>query len=546
MRLLRRAVAITIMTIAPLALGLGCAKRDATTRGAPGTGARPLRLSIIYNLRSLSPLQNDGYVAGMLGSLVFSYLERTSPDGQLQPELVRAVPTRHNGGISADGRTITYHLRDDVRWQDGIPLTAADVVFTVRAILNPRNNVGSRDPYARLRDVSAPDAHTVVVRLRERDAAIVGLFFTPDSNYAILPAHLLAKEPELNDVAFNAKPIGSGPYRVAAWDRGSVVHLVANPTYFRGTPAIAKIDIRYLPDATTSLVQLKTHELDALIGGDVSLGAQYASLPGYRVSNVPYTGAAIVSFNTEHAIFADRRVRRAIARGIDRVRLVSDVERGFATARNASRGLFSYADDPNAPWPTYDPRAAGADLDRAGWRVGAGNIRQRMGRPLALELIFPTGSASSRIEAVEVQQQLANLGVHVELHGYTYTQFWSHAEDGGPFVLGKFDLALARYSTNVDPDVSWLFACRERAPHGYNQARYCNPAVDAALRDSAHAVDGAGRRAALVRVQHLVASDIPLLPLFQDREIDVIPSDITGFAPNGTLPYDSLERWSRR
>ena len=127
----------------------------------------------------------------MLCTLIFSYLELIGPDGKLVPDLVRAVPTRANGGISSDGRTITCHLRDDVRWHDGVPLTAHDVVFAVRAILDPRNNVDSRDPYARSRDVTAPDEHTVVVRLRERDAVIVGLFFTADSNYAILPAHLL-------------------------------------------------------------------------------------------------------------------------------------------------------------------------------------------------------------------------------------------------------------------------------------------------------------------------------------------------------------------
>lgn len=129
----RRGLVVAIITMI-LSLAPGCAVRDTNEGGQPGTGARPLRLGVIDNLRSLSPLQNDGFDAGMLNSLVFSYLERTAPDGQLVPELVRAVPTRRNGGISADGRTITYRLRDDVRWQDGTPLTAADVVFTVRAI----------------------------------------------------------------------------------------------------------------------------------------------------------------------------------------------------------------------------------------------------------------------------------------------------------------------------------------------------------------------------------------------------------------------------
>lgn len=490
-------------------------------------------------------MQNDGGAAGILGTLVFSYLERTAPDGALVPEIVRVVPTRTNGGISADGRTVTYRLRDDVRWQDGVPLTARDVVFTVHAILNPKNNVGSRYPYDRYRDVSAPDAHTVVVRTREPDAAVVGLFFTTDNNFSILPEHLLGKEPELNDVAFNAKPIGTGPYRVAGWERGNAIHLVANPRYFRGKPAIDAIDLRYVPDANTELVQLKTGELDGVLGVNVALGRQLAALANKRFSNVPYPGGDTFVFNTERPILADARMRRAIARVLDRVRLVRDAYAGVATAEDASRGLFSYGDDPHAPWPTYDPVTGERELDALGWRIGPGGVRRREGRELSLELIYGDSSASVRVMAVEVQRQLANVGIHVDLHAYQVTQFWSHATDGGPFALGKYDVAIANFSANVYPEVSWLYACGERAPRGYNEARYCNPRVDRALLDAARAIDPRRRREALARLQKLVATDVPVLPLAQGRELDVVPRDIAGFVPNGSLPYDSVERWAR-
>lgn len=543
-RVIRRAVAPALAGLVTLALAGGCATHAPTPTFAAST-ARPLRLSAGFQFRSLSPMQNDGAAAGMLGALVFSYLERTAPDGHLVPELVRAVPTRANGGISADGRTVTYRLRDDVRWQDGVPLTARDVVFTVRAILNPKNNVGSRYPYDRYSDVSAADAHTVVVRTRESDAAAVGLFFTTDSNFSILPEHLLGKEPELNDVAFNAKPIGSGPYRVAGFERGNVVHLVANPLYFRGKPPIAAIDLRYIPDANTELVQLKTGELDGVLGAGVALGRQLAALPNKRFSNVPYPGGTTVVFNVERPTVADARVRRAIVRAIDRVRLVRDAYAGVATANRASRGLFSYGDDPHAPWPTYDARAAARELDALGWRLGTGGVRRREGRDLTLDLIYANNNPSLPLMAVEVQRQLADVGIRVDLHAFQYTQFWSHATDGGPFALGKFDLAIATFFANVYPDLDWLYACRERAPRGYNEARYCNPSVDRALADAARAIDPGPRRAALVRLQRLVATDVPVLPLTQGREIDVVPHDIAGFVPNGTLPYDSVERWSR-
>ena len=535
----------TLVACAALAAWSGCATPGPARGTALASLASPLRLSNFFNFRSLSPMQNDGLAAGLLGTLVFSFLERTAPDGHLEPDIVRAVPTRANGGVSADGRTVTYRLRDDVRWQDGVPLTARDVVFTVRAILNPKNNVGSRYPIDRYSDVSAPDAHTVVVRTREPDAGVVGLFFTTDSNFSILPEHLLAKEPELNDVAFNAKPIGSGPYRVARFDRGNVVRLVANPLYFRGKPPIDAIDLQYIPDANTELVQLKTGELDGALAADVALGRELLAIPSKRFSNVPYPGGATFVFNTERPSLADARMRRAIARAIDRERLVRDAYGGFATADDASRGLFSYADDPHAPWPTYDPRAAARALDALGWHIGPGGVRRRAGRDLTFDLIFANNSASFNRMAVQLQRQLADAGIRVELHAFGYTQFWSHATDGGPFALGKFDLAIAAFSANVYPDVAWLYACRERAPRGYNEARYCNPGVDRALRDAARAIDPAIQRAALVRLQRLVATDVPVFPLAQGRELNVVPRDMSGFVANGTLPYDSVERWSR-
>jgi peptide/nickel transport system substrate-binding protein len=157
------------------------------------------------------------------------------------PDVATAVPTLRNGGIAPDGRTLTYHLRHGVRWQDGAPLTSADVAFTARAIANPRNTIGSRNPFDRIASVDAPDPYTVRVHLIRADAAVRGLFLTPDANAGILPAHLLARFASLDHVAFNELPIGSGPHRVARWERGSSVRFMSNPTYFGGAPKLAAI-----------------------------------------------------------------------------------------------------------------------------------------------------------------------------------------------------------------------------------------------------------------------------------------------------------------
>ena len=515
--------------------------------GAPSPHARKpsvLRLAFVDQPRTLDPIYLDGFTGAAIGALAFSYLLRPLPDGRLVPDVATAVPTLANGGISADGRTITYRLRRNVRWQDGAPLTSADVAFTERAIMNPRNTIGSRAPYDRIVAVETPDARTVRLRLRGPDAAMPALFLTPDSNAAILPAHLLARYSSLDRVAFDALPVGSGPYRVVRWDRGSSIRLERNPTYFGGAPGLKAIDMRYTPDTATTIDQLRTNELDGALEADPAFVRRYEALPHARVTNVPNAAAVVLMFQTAHPDLATVAVRRALADLVDASSLAREAYHGAVTSIDPTRGLFSYADDPAAPWPHYDPAAGARVLDALGWRRDASGMRRRFGRPLTLALVYANDSPAVRLAAVVLQQQFAAAGIRLDVQSFVYSQFYRPATEGGPLFGGRFDLALVTLSTNVDPDQTWLLACRERAPSGFNLARYCNPRVDAALAASETALERE-RRVAIVRgLQRLVAADVPFLPLWQGREVDVMPGWLRGFVPNGAQPFGSAHAWS--
>src|SRR5579863_4560337 len=150
--------------------------------------------------------------------------------GDLVPELATAVPTLANGGISADGLTITYHLRKGVRWQDGAPFTADDVIFSWQQVMNPNNAVPSRLGYEDVRRIDQPDDYTIVVHLKRRFAPFVATFFTmSNTTYGIIPKHLLAGLRDLNRTEYASKPIGTGPFIVAEYDQGSSIKFVANP-----------------------------------------------------------------------------------------------------------------------------------------------------------------------------------------------------------------------------------------------------------------------------------------------------------------------------
>ena len=151
------------------------------------------------------------------------------------------MPTQANGGVSKDGLTITYHLRKGVSWSDGAPFDADDVVFSTNVVLNPANNEVGRQGWDQITKIDEPDKYTVVYHLKKPYSPFIETFFsTAGANPCILPKHLLAKYPNINNVPYNSLPIGIGPFKYLRWDRAQDVVLVPNPLYWRGQAEAAE------------------------------------------------------------------------------------------------------------------------------------------------------------------------------------------------------------------------------------------------------------------------------------------------------------------
>src|SRR5579863_2792164 len=189
------------------------ARLAACTRGAAGGPPHVLRIAYAGDPASLVPFVAIDQEIIALDTLFCQTLVGLSADNRDAPILVTRIPSRRNGDVSPDGLQITYHLRPDARFADGVPLTAADVVFTYRAIFDPRNRATSVEPYRRVISLRTPDAHTVVIRLREPwNAAVRVLFAQADYVYGILPRHAFA-DTKVVGTAWENAPFGSGPFR---------------------------------------------------------------------------------------------------------------------------------------------------------------------------------------------------------------------------------------------------------------------------------------------------------------------------------------------
>jgi peptide/nickel transport system substrate-binding protein len=510
-----------------------------------------LRLESGVDPPGLNPLVFDNAEVTYESPLIHGFLLTTDAEGRLAPDLALQVPALANGGISPDGRTITYRLRRGVRWQDGAPFDARDVVFTIHAVLNPANDVPDRTGFDHILDVRAPDKYTVRVRLKQPFSPFVASCLTLGANdpYPILPAHLLAGKHDLNRDPYNQKPIGLGPYALASWQRGSRLELVANPYYYRGPPGFKRVTISVVPDANSALALFKTGALDVILALTAT-GRSYLDamriVPGTYTILKPHNEFDFVIFNTARAPLDDVRVRRALVLGIDRNRIMHSLEGDLWAPGDGDRLPGQFAFDATLRQPRYDPAAAGRELDAAGWRLVDG-IRVKSGRPLVLDAVSTTESTANTRFDVLVQQDLKRLGVGTNLKAYAYNIVWASAAEGGINKTGRFNLEYSGWQPGSVDDHSYLFLCAKRPPNGDNFAGICDPVIEAAARKELDSPDPRRQAAGDRAITRRLVEQSDLLFLGFTRDGVGVRDEVTGVTPSITgMHLWNVWEWRRK
>jgi peptide/nickel transport system substrate-binding protein len=502
--------------------------------GAPG-GTRTLRLATAQEPHSLLPLVAQSITENELLRLIYDPLIACDAAGRAVPALAAAVPTRANGGISADGLTITYRLRRGVRWHDGTPFTSADVLASFRAVMDPRSVVQSRHGYDDVARVETPDAYTVRFRLKRRFAPFVGTVFAEsDAPYYLAPAHLLRGGP-LTRSSLNSAPVGTGPFAFVRWARGDRLELAANEHYWNGKPAIARITIRFLADENTQLVGLRGGDLDGVLVMSANAAALARTIPHVRVATSALNAYWGVMMNNQpgHAT-ADVRVRRAIAAAIDARAFRANVTHGFYAPTIADLPPVLWAADRALKPPAHDPALARRLLAEAGYGPS---------HPLALELAILQSSQTHRVEAVAVQAELRAVGADVRIHPYLGNVFDAPIAEGGIIPRGRYDLAFYGWYAGMDPDDSGQFTCDQRPPNGYDHSFYCSAEMDAAQRAALASYDQRVRKRAYARIEALLLRDVPIDFLASPVAISALRDDVTGFSPTLVTQAANAQRW---
>ncbi len=522
---------------------------------------------------TLNPHLATGVQDYEAGRIVLEPLATTNDRGELVPILATQIPSLENGGVAADGKSVTWQLQPDLQWSDGEPVTAADVVFTFNFVRNPQVGATTAQYYKAIEQVEAIDDQTVKITFKTVTAAWQ-IPFT-GQNGVILPAHIWADIPpaDLRTAPANLKPIGTGPYQVADVQPGRIFY-EPNPRYrgpapfFKGVELVGEIAPYAAAREVLSTGQADfAHNLQVEVSllKELQAEGQGVILPvfGGQVERLmlnptdPFAATPSgerSSLAAKHPFLSDKRVRQAIAYAIDRDTLTEELY-GF-TGRPTGQLLVApklYANPGTIPYD-YNLDKANALLDETGWIDSDGDgIRDRDGT--AMRVLFQTSVNPVRQKTQTlIKDSLSQIGIATDIKRVQAEDFFS-ADPNQTNSIFHFYADMQAYTTGNDhPDptiyLSW-WTCDQIASQANqwqkpNNARYCNPEYDALWQAAQQELNPEKRAALFQEMDALLAKDVAVIPIVHRAIADGVSKTLTGLEPT---PWDTstwdINRWRR-
>lgn len=456
-----------------------------------------------------------------IGALLFDALVKKDDHYNLTPWLATSWQ-------QPDPLTWVFHLRDGVRFHNGQPLTADDVVYTIASMIDGSLITAKGGSFSSVARVEATDRLTVTVHLKRPDAGL--LFNLSDGLFGVVPKRA-GRE-------LGLAPVGSGPFRFVSAVQDKEVVLAANRDYWGGAPKISRVRFAVVPDQITTALEMQKGSGD-IESNAISLDMVYAlrGAPKLALASGASSVVVYLNFNVDDPRLRDRRVRQAIASAIDRQAIVDALWRGQAVLADSllPPGHWARAvDDQLAQWP-HDPARARALLAAAGLQPDAAGVRLRL-------TLKTSTDETTRLLAAILQQQLRAVGIELSIRSAEFGTFYSD------ITHGAFQMYALRWiGSNEDPDIfRYAYSSLSFPPKGGNRGHYANARVDALLNAAAASSDLEVRRRDYVEVQQILAEDLPGIPLwYLDNEV-LYNRRLKGIVPSGSGNFDYLATASLR
>ena len=463
--------------------------------------------------------------------LMFDSLVRVDP---VTTEIVGQLADSWD--VSDDGTTYTFHLVDaDVRWHDGEPFTVDDIEFTMMEILKPtytgifqqrfQDLVGADQVIAgeatELEGFQVIDEKTVQFKLNQPNAPFLAWAV---SALKFVPKHLLEGQDITEDMPYSLAPVGNGPYKFKEWDKGNRFVMEWNEDYWGEKPCAKTITTLAIPDMQALAAAVEAGDIDMTIMVPPTEVPRLAEIDDLQYFKQPAIGPESLWFNLNHPILSDPKVRQAIAHAIDAEGFTIGVLQGTTGPANTHFTTGSWAYDPDAELPEYDPEKAKALLAEAGYEDG-----------FTVKLTCNQGNFFREHFVEFAQAELEKVGITVEVEKAEWGTFIGNVMDG------NYDMAFYNEEGGIpDPDVAFEYFHTD-GPNNYSH--YSNADVDGWLEQARVESDPEKRKELYYQIQNQVNADLPTVPMFWRPNPLVVNAKYDNVVPSGIHTYGGIHNW---
>ena len=500
-----------------------CDKKIAADKAQPLSSIQPAYGDILVrgeigDASNLIPLLASDSASHNIAGMVYNGLVKYDKDMNITGDLAESWD------ISEKGLVITFHLRKGVKWHDGQPFTAADVLYTYQITVDPQTPTAYAEDFKMVKRAEVLDDYTFRVTY--------GKPFAPaliSWSSSILPRHLLWGK-DITKSPLTRHPIGTGPYKFKEWVAGQKIVLVSNPDYFESRPYIDGRITRIIPDTATMFLELRAQNLGMMGLTPLQYTRQTENnlfrknFNKYRYLNFAYT---YLGYNLKNPLFTDKRVRQAISSAINKDEIVSGVLLGLGKPATGPYKPGTWAYNDKVKIYNYNPQKARELLREAGWvKLNKEGILEKDGKPFVFEIITNQGNETRQKCAEIIQRQLAEVGIKVKIRILEWSAFVTN------FInKRKFDSVIMGWTIPLDPDAYDVWHSSKTKPEELNFVSYNNPEADKMLEKARGTFDQKERKKCYDRFQEILAEDQPYTFLYVPDALIIIHNRFHGIEP---------------
>jgi len=516
-------VRLSVILFLILLLLAGCANEQSNS-GSQEKAYKPAAYGDIIvrgdigDASNLIPILASDSASHSIAGLIYNGLVKYDKDMNIVGDLAESWD------ISDDGLVITFHLRKGVKWHDGKPFTAKDVLYTYQVTVDPKTPTAYAGDFLKVKKAEVLDDYTFRVTY---DKPFAPSLISWSS--AVLPRHLLEGQ-DITKSSLARHPVGTGPYLFKEWLAGQKIVLVSNADYFEGRPYVDGHVTRIIPDMATMFLELRARNIDMMGLTPLQYTRQTEnnlfrqSFDKYRYLAFAYT---YLGYNLKHPFFADKRVRQAISYAINKEEIISGVLLGLGKPATGPYKPGTWAYNENVKTYSYNPQKARELLRAAGWtKTNNDGFLEKDGRPFTFELVTNQGNETRQKCAEIIQRQLKEVGIDVKIRILEWAAFIND------FISKRrFEAVILGWTIPLDPDAYDVWHSSKTAPEELNFISYKNPEVDALLEKARSTFDQKLRKKYYDRFQEILVEDQPYTFLYVPDELVIISKRFRGIEP---------------